>query len=132
MSDLKFMRFIAKEIFPGGQVPSVDDIVEHSRNAGLSLGTTQLMNPHYVRTLDIWAANLQQHRDDAIATTSVEVYERYLRYLTGCADFFAAASQRLRSSHSPTSDERAQYAPNTKVTFVAAERKGRRDGGSAA
>jgi cyclopropane-fatty-acyl-phospholipid synthase len=88
MSDLKFMRFIAKEIFPGGQVPSVDDIVEHSRNAGLSLGTTQLMNPHYVRTLDIWAANLQEHRDDAIATTSVEVYERYLRYLTGCADFF--------------------------------------------
>jgi len=88
MSDLKFMRFIAKEIFPGGQVPSVDDIVEHSRDAGLSLGTTQLMNPHYVRTLDIWAANLQEHRDDAIATTSVEVYERYLRYLTGCADFF--------------------------------------------
>ena len=88
MSDLKFMRFIAKEIFPGGQVPSVDDIVEHSRDAGLSLGTTQLMNPHYVRTLDIWAANLQEHRDDAIATTAVEVYARYLRYLTGCADFF--------------------------------------------
>ena len=82
------LDFVRRYIFPGGQVPSVDDIVEHSRNAGLSLGTTQLMNPHYVRTLDIWAANLQQHRDDATATTSVEVYERYLRYLTGCADFF--------------------------------------------
>jgi cyclopropane-fatty-acyl-phospholipid synthase len=88
MSDLRFMRFIAKEIFPGGQVPAMEDLVEYSRNAGLSLGTTQLMNPHYVRTLDIWAANLQEHRDEAIATTSEEVYERYRRYLTGCADFF--------------------------------------------
>jgi cyclopropane-fatty-acyl-phospholipid synthase len=88
MSDLRFMRFIAKEIFPGGQVPAIEDIVEYSRDAGLSLGTTRLMNPHYVRTLNIWAANLQEHRDEAIATTSEEVYERYRGYLTGCADFF--------------------------------------------
>ena len=27
-------------------------------------------------------------RDDAIAVTSVEVYDRYMRYLTGCSDFF--------------------------------------------
>jgi cyclopropane-fatty-acyl-phospholipid synthase len=88
MSDLKFMRFIGKEIFPGGQLPAVPDIVEPSRDAGLSLGTTQLMNQHYVRTLDTWAANLEEHRDHAIATTSEEVYNRYRRYLTGCADFF--------------------------------------------
>jgi cyclopropane-fatty-acyl-phospholipid synthase len=88
MSLLRFFKFIAKEIFPGGQVPAMEDIVEYSRDAGLSLGTTQLMNRHYVRTLDIWAANLQEHRDEAIATTSEEVYERYRRYLTGCADFF--------------------------------------------
>ena len=81
-------RFIGKEIFPGGQLPAVPDIVEPSRDAGLSLGTTQLMNQHYVRTLDTWAANLEEHRDDAIATTSEEVYNRYRRYLTGCADFF--------------------------------------------
>jgi cyclopropane-fatty-acyl-phospholipid synthase len=27
-------------------------------------------------------------RDDAIAITSEKVYDRYLHYLTGCADFF--------------------------------------------
>ena len=88
MSDLRFMRFIAQEIFPGGQMPSEDDVIEFSRGAGFSAEGTQLLNPYYVRTLDTWAANLAAHRDDAIATTSQEVYERYMRYLTGCADFF--------------------------------------------
>ena len=36
----------------------------------------------------MWAANLVARRDDAIAITSETVYERYLRYLTRCADLF--------------------------------------------
>jgi cyclopropane-fatty-acyl-phospholipid synthase len=36
----------------------------------------------------MWAENLEARRGDAIAITSEEVYERYMRYLTGCADFF--------------------------------------------
>ena len=88
MSDLRFMRFIAQEIFPGGQVPSEDDVVEISRSAGFALEDTQLMNRDYVRTLDLWATNLAARREEAIAVTSEEVYERYRRYLLGCADFF--------------------------------------------
>jgi cyclopropane-fatty-acyl-phospholipid synthase len=88
MSDLRFMRFVGKEIFPGGQIPSAEDVVEFSSSAGFSMDELQVMNQHYVRTLDTWAANLQARRDDAIAATSTEVYERYMRYLTGCADFF--------------------------------------------
>jgi cyclopropane-fatty-acyl-phospholipid synthase len=41
-----------------------------------------------VRTLDAWAANLEAAHDDAVAATSQEVYDRYMRYLTGCSDFF--------------------------------------------
>ncbi|MDT5133831.1 MAG: cyclopropane-fatty-acyl-phospholipid synthase, partial [Mycobacterium sp.] len=88
MSDLRFMRFVSQEIFPGGEVPSADDVVEYSRGAGFSVAQIQLLTPHYVRTLDSWAADLAARRTDAIATTSEEVYERYMRYLTGCADFF--------------------------------------------
>jgi len=88
MSDLRFMRFVGKEIFPGGQMPSREDVVNFSRDAGFSMDELQVMNEHYGRTRDIWAANLEAHRDEAIAATSNEVYERYMRYLTGCADFF--------------------------------------------
>ena len=88
ISDLKFMRFIGKEIFPGGELPCEQDIVEFSQNAGFSMERIQLLRPHYARTLDMWAARLEARRDDAIAITSEEVYDRYLHYLTGCADFF--------------------------------------------
>jgi cyclopropane-fatty-acyl-phospholipid synthase len=36
----------------------------------------------------MWAANLVDQRDQAIAITSEENFDRFLRYLTGCADFF--------------------------------------------
>ena len=88
ISDLKFARFIGKEIFPGGELPAVEDIEEYSRAAGFSLEMIQLLQPHYARTLDMWATNLAVNREQAIAITSEEVYERYMRYLTGCADFF--------------------------------------------
>jgi cyclopropane-fatty-acyl-phospholipid synthase len=95
MTDLKFMRFIAKEIFPGGAIPCDEDIAEYSAAAGFSLEQTQYLNEHYVQTLDTWATNLQSARTEAIAATSEEVYQRYMRYLTGCADFFRRGISEL-------------------------------------
>jgi cyclopropane-fatty-acyl-phospholipid synthase len=88
MSDLRFMRFIQHEIFPGGQLPAKEDILEFSQAAGFACEEIDMLRPHYARTLDSWAANLRANRDRAIAVQSEEVYDRYMRYLTGCADFF--------------------------------------------
>ena len=48
-----------------------------------------------MRTLDAWATNLEAAREDAITATSNEVYERYMRYLTGCSDFFRRGISEL-------------------------------------
>jgi cyclopropane-fatty-acyl-phospholipid synthase len=88
ISDLKFMRFIAAEIFPGGQLPAVEDIELLAQGSGFTLERTHLLQEHYARTLDMWADNLIANREEAISLTSQEVYDRYLKYLTGCADFF--------------------------------------------
>ncbi|HZC11297.1 MAG TPA: cyclopropane mycolic acid synthase family methyltransferase [Mycobacterium sp.] len=88
MSDLKFMRFIGTEIFPGGELPAVEDILELSEATKFTVERVHLLRPHYARTLDMWAANLQANRERAIAIQSEEVYDRYMKYLTGCADFF--------------------------------------------
>lgn len=88
ISDLKFMQFIGTEIFPGGRLPAVEDIEELADGAGFTLERVHLLRPHYARTLDMWAENLAANRDEAIAITSDEVYDRYMKYLTGCADFF--------------------------------------------
>jgi cyclopropane-fatty-acyl-phospholipid synthase len=88
ISDLKFMQFIGTEIFPGGRLPAVEDIEELADGAGFTLERVHLLRPHYARTLDMWADNLAANRDEAVAITSDEVYDRYMKYLTGCADFF--------------------------------------------
>ena len=88
MSDLRFMRFIAAEIFPGGSVPCDEDVIEYSTGAGFSVAELQKMTDHYVRTLDTWSTRLEAARDDAIAVTSTKIYDRYMHYLTGCSDFF--------------------------------------------
>ena len=88
MDDLRFVRFLGKEIFPGGQMAGRDDIYDYSQGAGFTIEDVEVFPEHYVRTLDTWAANLRANRDRAIAIQSEEVYERYMRYLTGCAGLF--------------------------------------------
>ena len=88
MSDVRFARFIGKEIFPGGQLPTQEDIFTFAQAAGFSVEQVQLLGEHYERTLNLWAANLEVNKDEAIAIQSEEVYERYMHYLTGCENFF--------------------------------------------
>lgn len=88
MSKLKFFKFIMDEIFPGGDLPKAADVERHATQAGFKLALAQPLRLHYARTLEIWAQTLQTHEDEAIALQSREVYDRYMRYLTGCAELF--------------------------------------------
>ena len=88
ISDLKFMKFIETDIFPGGRLPAVEDIEQLAADSGFELTRIHLLQQHYARTLEMWAANLVANRTEAIAITSEEIYDRYMKYLTGCADFF--------------------------------------------
>jgi cyclopropane-fatty-acyl-phospholipid synthase len=88
MRDIRFARFIGTEIFPGGQLPAQEDIFKFSQDAGFSVERVHLLQEHYARTLNIWAANLEANKEKAIAIQSQEVYDRYMHYLTGCEDFF--------------------------------------------
>ncbi|WP_280835656.1 cyclopropane mycolic acid synthase family methyltransferase [Mycolicibacterium frederiksbergense] len=88
MSLLRFFKFIVTEIYPGGRIPLIALVEDRATDAGFTITREQRLRPHYVRTLDTWAANLAAHKDEAIEITSEVVYERYLKYLTGCADLF--------------------------------------------
>jgi cyclopropane-fatty-acyl-phospholipid synthase len=84
----RFIKFIVTEIFPGGRLPSIEKVEEHSSKANFRLTRRQPLQPHYARTLDLWAEALAAHKDEAIEIQSEEVYERYMKYLTGCANAF--------------------------------------------
>jgi cyclopropane-fatty-acyl-phospholipid synthase len=88
----RFVKFILTEIFPGGRLPSIEKVEEHSAKAGFTLTRRQSLQPHYARTLDLWAEALEARKDEAIEMQSEEVYERYMKYLTGCAKAFRIGS----------------------------------------
>jgi len=85
---VSFREFIATEIFPGGQLPAIETVEYHSTKAGFRLARRQSLQPHYAITLDHWAAALEAQHSEAIRIQSEEVYQRYMRYLTGCAKAF--------------------------------------------
>ena len=83
-----FSRFILAEIFPGGWLPSVPMVEGCAKDAGFNLTRIHPLQPHYARTLETWAACLEANKDQAIALQSLRIYDRYMKYLTGCAKLF--------------------------------------------
>jgi cyclopropane-fatty-acyl-phospholipid synthase len=84
--DILFAKFIQRKIFPGGQLRSPSVLCRYAEGAGFRTTQIQSLQPHYARTLDCWAANLQANREAAIELTSSETYDMYMHYVTGCAD----------------------------------------------
>ncbi len=84
----RFGKFIMTEIFPGGRLPTIEMVEVHSAKTDFTLTGRQSLQPHYARTLDLWAEALEARKDEAIEIQSEEVYERYIKYLTGCAKMF--------------------------------------------
>lgn len=85
---VEFSDFMKTEIFPGGYLPTIAMVQEHSAKAGFKLKRRQSLQRHYAKTLDVWAAGLEAHKAEAIEIQSEEIYEMYMRYLTGCANLF--------------------------------------------
>jgi cyclopropane-fatty-acyl-phospholipid synthase len=84
----KFIRFIVTDIFPGGRLPMIETVEEHSANVGFNVARIQSLQPDFATTLDFWAEALEARREEAIDIQSEEVYERYMKYLIGCAKAF--------------------------------------------
>lgn len=61
---------------------------EHACDAGFKLTRIQSLQLHYAHTLDMWAAALEANKDNAIEVQPQKVYDRYMKYLTGCAKLF--------------------------------------------
>jgi cyclopropane-fatty-acyl-phospholipid synthase len=88
MEMAKFIRFIVTEIFPGGRLPTIETVEQHATQVGFKVARVQSLQNDFAQTLDLWAEALEAHKDEAVAIQSEEVYERYMKYLTGCARAF--------------------------------------------
>jgi cyclopropane-fatty-acyl-phospholipid synthase len=76
------------DIFPGGRLPTIETVEEHATKVGFEVTRVQSLQSDFARTLDFWAGALEARKDEAVAIQSEEVYERYMKFMTGCAKAF--------------------------------------------
>jgi cyclopropane-fatty-acyl-phospholipid synthase len=83
--------FISRYIVPGCELHPVAEIVTSMQTAGLEVRDIESLREHYPLTLRRWAANLQAHRDQAIASAGLERERAWGLYMLGSAQAFDAS-----------------------------------------
>lgn len=80
--------WINKYIFPGGYIPSVNELVSNISSESFFLFDMESLRRHYVRTLESWTNNFEQSLP-MINQTKDETFIRMWRlYLNSCAASF--------------------------------------------
>lgn len=82
--------FIARYIFPAGELHPVTAITEAMQSAGLEVRDVESLREHYPLTLRRWAANLEAHRAEAVATAGRERERAWRLYMLASAQAFEA------------------------------------------
>ena len=76
--------WIQKYIFPGGQIPSLEAIVDEARVAGLAVVDDLAFGADYARTLNVWRARFEDRAEDVALLGFDPVFQRmwslYLAY----------------------------------------------------
>jgi cyclopropane-fatty-acyl-phospholipid synthase len=96
----RFVKFMITEIFPGGRLPSIEKVDRpQQQRPGFTLARRQSLQPHYCTYSRHLGSNLEGQEGRGDRDQSEEVYERYMRYLTGCADGSASDYIDVNSVH---------------------------------
>ena len=77
--------FIARYVFPDGELISVGDMVNALSSADLEVIDVEALRRHYALTLRAWVRNLEEHWDEAVAATSEGRARVWRLYMTASA-----------------------------------------------
>jgi cyclopropane-fatty-acyl-phospholipid synthase len=80
--------FIARYIFPDGELHPVTDVMAAMRDAGLEVRDAESLREHYALTLRHWIANLDANSERAEAEIGATRRRVWRLYLVGCAQAF--------------------------------------------
>lgn len=75
--------FIARYVFPDGELPGVGRIVRELQAAGLEVRHEENLREHYAMTLREWCANLDAHWDEAVDEVGPGTARVWALYLAG-------------------------------------------------
>jgi cyclopropane-fatty-acyl-phospholipid synthase len=73
--------FIRKYIFPGGDLPSLSEVMAAVEATGLLVTDLEILRLHYAHTLQHWYQRVQRHRDRIIALYDERFFRMWSLYL---------------------------------------------------
>jgi cyclopropane-fatty-acyl-phospholipid synthase len=82
-------EFIAKYVFPEGELPHLSLALREMSAAGLEVADVESLRRHYARTCHEWASRLEANRERAIAITDERRVRIWESYLAGSAHAFS-------------------------------------------
>jgi cyclopropane-fatty-acyl-phospholipid synthase len=82
--------FIARYVFPDGELHPIASVVEAMERAGLEVRDVHSLREHYALTLRRWVANLEANRQRAIEIAGPDRERVWRLYMTGSAQSFEA------------------------------------------
>jgi cyclopropane-fatty-acyl-phospholipid synthase len=82
--------FIARYVFPDGELISLGDMVNALSSGGLEVLDVEALRQHYALTLRAWVRNLEENWDDAVAATSEGRARVWRLYMAASALSFEA------------------------------------------
>jgi cyclopropane-fatty-acyl-phospholipid synthase len=94
-SFLRFVHFMSVKIFPGGDVPAPEKVMEAARAGNFEPVHVESLRPHYAKTLDCWAKNLAENESRAIEVAGQDTFKTYMKYLTDCAKYFRSGEVNI-------------------------------------
>lgn len=87
-SKMRGARFIARYIFPDGELIDVADVVKGMERAGFEVRDVESLREHYVETLRRWVANLEARWADAVALVGDGRARAWRLYMSAAANAF--------------------------------------------
>ena len=90
--------FIARYVFPDGELHPATDMLGAMQAAGLEIRDVESLREHYPLTLRRWVGNLAVHRDEAIAEVGPQRERVWRLYMLGSALGFEAGEISVHQS----------------------------------
>ncbi|MDA8201562.1 MAG: cyclopropane-fatty-acyl-phospholipid synthase [Chloroflexi bacterium] len=84
--------FVARYVFPDGELVTVEDAIDFARRAGFELLDVQRLRPHYALTLQAWVERLEASAERAREVAGEEVYRTWRLYMAAARRGFEDGS----------------------------------------
>ncbi|HEX2924324.1 MAG TPA: cyclopropane-fatty-acyl-phospholipid synthase family protein, partial [Chloroflexota bacterium] len=107
--------FMAKYVFPDGEVYPVGDALSVAERAGFEVRDVESLREHYALTLRHWVHRLESNLMDVLNVVDERTYRVWRLYMAGCSHAFKTARLSVHQSLLSKPDDRGMsHMPRTR------------------